>query len=316
MGVIVSAGPAMETQAMKLSPSWSLLGCTALLPVAAMAANPTPANEPAAQVQTPPPGTPESTATTKTGEVTVQQPAPQVHVAQPQPRVTVRQAAPEIIVRQAPPAIAVQMPQPEIIVRMPKPEVSVAAPPPQVSVTENKPQIQVEAAKPNVNVTPQQQAANVQTQEARPTIRYEQTGQPQVFVKSAPGQPQIRYEEMTGSATGPTAAAETTGANAQQIKVAQLTKADVYDEKGNKIGRADHVVQDRSGSMSVVIGHNEALGGKDVMLPLSSTYWSGDRLVIRGVTVDQLKSMPQWTASDQNVKELDANQSVPVSTRA
>lgn len=297
-----------------------LLGCTALLPVAGIAADPTTPPTPTTQVQPPPPpGQPVPGTTTQTGEIRVQQPAPQIHVTQPQPTVSVRQPAPEIIVRQPPPVISVQIPQPEIIVRMPKPEVNVSAPPPQVAVSENKPQVQVEAAKPQVNVSGQQQAANVQMQEAKPAVRYEQTGQPQITVNRGSGQPQIRYEEM--AATGQLPAAQpgepgTGMANAEPVKVSQLQNAELYGEQDKKFGKIDRVVQDATGKTSIVIGHIDGMGGKDIVMPLNNVFMSGDRLVIRGLTDEQAKALPRWTGNDRNVKELDADQSVPVATHA
>lgn len=211
---------------MKYSLFGALLGCTALLPAVAMAAEPP---TPPAQVQ--PPAAVEKTVpggTAQTGEITVQQPPAQVHVTQPQPSVAVRQANPEVIVRQPPPTVTVQIPQPEIIVRMTKPEVSVTTPPPQVSVNEAKPQVQVETAKPQVNVSAQQQAANVQMlQEGRPTVRYEQTGEPKVVINRAEGQPQIRYEQVAETGKQPGMPAGAANDKAFATKAAQGGLAEV-----------------------------------------------------------------------------------------
>lgn len=212
---------------MKCATVSMLVCCTA--PPAAITADPT--SFPPTTTQVP---------ATATGDAGATQRA-QVHVTQP-----VGQPAPEIIVRQPPPTIAVQMPQPEIIMRMPKPETTVATPPSQVSVSESKREAQVDAAKPNVNVTPRQQG-NVQTPESRPSIPYEQTGYPEVVVKSAPGQPQTRFEETSGAVRGQPPAAGTAGPGAPsfvQVSASDLRKAEVYDSSGNKVGRVDHVGMD------------------------------------------------------------------------
>ncbi len=283
---------------MKPSLFGALLGCTALFPALAMAAD----------TQPPAP------ATTQTGEVTVQQPAPRVHVSQPEPKVTVRQPKPEIIVRQPAPVIAVKIPQPQIIVRMPKPEVSVATPQPQISVSEAKPQVQVQTAKPQVNVMAAQQSANVEMQQARPVVRYEQTGKAKVFVKRPEGQPTVRYEQMT-AANGPSAAQQG-AANTQQVKVSELLHTEAYDANGNKLGKVDGVVQNNAGTASLVIGHGSALNGKEVLVPLNDVRMANGRLVIQGVTAQQLAGMPEWNANNRNMKQLKANQAVVVYTQA
>lgn len=153
-------------------------------------------------------------------EIHVQQQAPRVkvdraplnvRVQQPQPQVNVVQAQPQITIRQAPPTITVQQPQPEIIVRMPEPEVNVSMPQPRVSV--DRPPIdvttlppeqrgaaqaiqQAEQVPPKVTV---QRAAPVEPHvqlSGRPSLRFEQTGEPRVVYQRAEGQPRVRVEPM------------------------------------------------------------------------------------------------------------------------
>jgi hypothetical protein len=111
-------------------------------------------------------------------------------VQQPQPSVTVRQAKPEIIVRIPPPVITVHQPQPEIVVRMPEPDVNVAMARPEVQVTIPQPQVQVQA--------PGSQAT-VQVERQEPNVRIERTGEPQIVVRQAEGEPQIRFEPVGGA---------------------------------------------------------------------------------------------------------------------
>lgn len=283
--------------------------------------------------------------------VRVDQASPQVTVQQPQPRVTVNQAQPEILVRQPQPTVTVDIPQPEIIVRMPEPDVNVAMTQPQVQVRQPQPQVQVqqprqqaqvevERSQPQVQVMQQPQSndrSNVQVQQAQgqPQVRYERA-EPRVVVNQPQGEPQIRIERMDESqqasaqgqegqqqAAAPNQAGvaagqqEATGAlpAGQALSVSRVTDMNLYNARGNELGDVERVVQGQDGQQFIVIGAGGFLGigERDVAIPTDRVAMQGNRLVIRGVTEDEIRAMPPFERNNRNFRDLDANQQVQIS---
>ncbi|MGO4573293.1 DUF4142 domain-containing protein [Microvirga sp. 2TAF3] len=272
--------------------------------------------------------------------VRVDQASPQVMVQQPQPQVTVNQAQPEITVRQPQPTVTVDIPQPEITVRMPQPDVNVAMAQPQVQVRQpqpqvqiqqpqQQPQVQVERAQPKVEVQQQANAEpKVQMQQAQgqPTVHYERA-EPRVVVNQPQGQPQVRIERM---GEGEQAAAtpqqqqqqaavsspQATGAlpSGQAIAVSRVTDMNLYNARGNELGDIERVVQGSDGKQYIVIGAGGFLGigERKVAIPTERVAMQGDRLVIQGVTEDQIRSMQPFDNSNRNFRELDKNQQVQI----
>lgn len=256
-------------------------------------------------------------------------------VQQHQPRITVHQQPPEIIVRQAAPTITVQQPQPEIIVRMPEPDVDVAMPRPKVDI--NRPQVAVQP--------PRQQAqVEVQPQDRKPNVRVEKVGQPRLVYQQAPGKPQIRYEGVSSGGhaqpqaqTGSTAPergatdeerrrararlgvgqpnaqpGEGQDAATQRLPVDAVEDLAVYNMRGEKLGDVEEVVADAQNRRRIVIGHGGFLGiGEDeVAFPVERFGYRGDRLVIRGVTDDDIEQMAEYRDTPTDYRELAENDSV------
>jgi predicted outer membrane protein/sporulation protein YlmC with PRC-barrel domain len=265
---------------------------------------------------------------------------PRVTVRQQQPQVTVNQAQPEIIVRQPQPTVRVDIPQPEIIVRMPEPDVNVAMAQPQVQVQQprpqvqvvqpqQQPQVQVDRAQPQVTVQRQASAdPNVQVQQAegQPTVRYERAP-PRVIVNQAPGQPSVRIERMgenQQTAAAPqqqqqqaaVSSPQATGAlpGGQAIAVSRVTDMDLYNARGNELGDVERVVQGQDGKQYLVVGAGGFLGigERKVAIPTDRVAMQGDRLVIQGVTEDQIRAMQPFDDNNRNFRELDNNQQVQV----
>jgi len=275
--------------------------------------------------------------------VRVEQAAPQVTVQQPQPNVTVRQPNPEILVRQPAPTVTVNIPQPEIIVRMPQPEVNVAQAQPQVNVRQAQPNVQVvQPQQPQVQVTPaqpqvavQQQSGaqpNVQIQQAegQPQIRYERA-EPQITVNQAQGQPNVRVERADGqpaqgaqtqqptttqtqtaatatqpAATGTVAAG--TGA-ARQFSVRELEDMNVYNARDNQLGEVEDVLIGPNNQTYLVVGFGGflGLGERRVVLPLDRFQLQNDRLIVQGMTEDQLKALPAYTRGAQGYRAAETD---------
>jgi sporulation protein YlmC with PRC-barrel domain len=278
----------------------------------------------------------------------VDQGAPQITVQQQQPQVTVRQPQPEIMVRQPSPTVTVDIPQPEIIVRMPRPEVNVAMaqpqvqvnqPPPQVQVTQppQQPQVEVKPAQPQVNV--EQSSASVQVQESntQPTVHYERA-EPKIVVNQPQGQPQVRFEQADSNRQGgpqENAASETnrqqmattgtaantgpapTTASGQAIPVSRIRNMVVYDAKGTKVGDVERIVQSQDGKRELVVGVGGflGLGERRLAIPAENVSMRGDRLLLEGLTEEQLKRMPAIERNSRELRDVEGNATIELSSR-
>jgi hypothetical protein len=88
----------------------------------------------------------------------------------------------------------------------------------------------------------------------------------------------------------------------------------LYNARNEQLGDVERVVQGRDDKAYVVIGHGGflGLGEKKVALPLERVALRGDRLIIQGMSDDQIKAMPAWNSNDREMRELDRNQQVPI----
>jgi len=255
--------------------------------------------------------------------IQVQQASPQVTVQQPQAQVTVRQAQPEILVRQPQPTVTVDIPQPEIILRMPRPEVNVAQAQPQVEVRQAQPQVvvQPQQAQPNVQVQGANTQPNVQVQGAdqQPVVRYERS-EAKVVVNQPQGQPNVRVEHQADRAGAPgtqqRVANQTGSLNAGALTVARVNSLNLYSRENENLGDVERVVQGQDGKQYLIIGSGGflGLGEKRVAIPAERVAVNGDRLVVQGITNDQIKAMPTFDRNDRSYRELDANQAVQISS--
>ena len=274
--------------------------------------------------------------------VRVQQASPQVTVQQEQPQVTVRQPQPEIFVRQPAPTVTVDIPQPEITIKMPRPDVNVAMvqpqvevkqAPPQVHVTElQQPQVQVQkAAGSRVNVEQSGTPPKVQVQEEgnAPTVHYERAD-PHIVVNQAKGEPTVHIQQAGGpqqegakqqsAGVQPAGHQEpaTTGAVPRQnITVSRLKNAELYSERGSRLGVMERVVQSDDGKRHLVVGMGGFLGvgEKHVMIPAEDVALRGDRFVAEGLTDDQLKKMPSWDSNNRDFHDIEGNAVIQISSR-
>ena len=272
----------------------------------------------------------------------VEQAPPQVTVQQQQPQVTVRQPQPDITVRQPAPTVTVDIPQPEIVIRMPKPEVNVATlqpqvhvnqPPPRVQVTQppQQPQVEVQPAEAQVKVQQQASAApNVQVQDSntQPTVHFERA-EPKVVVNQAQGQPQIRIEredakpQTTASdrdrtaATTPAAPSTSSPTTSSMIQASRVKNMVVYNEKGARLGEVERIVQAQDGKQQLIVGVGGflGLGERRVAIPSGDVAMRGDRLILQNVTEEQLKRMPPVDRNSRELRDIDSNATIELSSR-
>jgi predicted outer membrane protein/sporulation protein YlmC with PRC-barrel domain len=281
--------------------------------------------------------------------VTVRQPQPEIIVRQPQPTVTIDIPQPEIVVRMPNPDVNVAMAQPEVQVDQPAPQVRVAEPQsqPRVQVERGNPQVRVEqpeGAEPRVNVQRADGQPNVRYERAEPRVVVNQAqGQPKVrYERSTEAQADARDRvptdpsrmtpaqmreraEVTGERAnepGRTTTATTTGATpatgagaaGSAVTASQLTSMNLYNARGNELGDVERVVGDADGRTYVVVGAGGFLGigERNVAISLDQVAIQGDRLIIRGVTEDQIKAMPAFDRNDRRFREVAGNQRIQI----
>ena len=269
---------------------------------------------------------------------------PQIVVRQDAPNVSVQQGRPQITVRQGPPRITVEQPQPEIIVRMPEPNVDVTRSRPQVTVRLPEPRVSVEQ-RGQENVT-------VSRSEQEPQVRFERTGEPQVVVRQAQGQPRVRYERMEDQATGSTNnarmnesrmndQARNAGADSdrswveeaegrlgdqraglgageatrQNMQVSRLVSQAIYNARGEQLGEIEQVLLDPTDDRRFVLlssGGFLGLFEDRVALPVERLRLEGERLVVRGLTRNEIEEMPNWRNRIPNRRTLRGDETVSV----
>lgn len=264
--------------------------------------------------------------------------APQVFVQQATPEINITQGQPEVIVRQAPPTITIEMPQPEIVLRMP---------PADVNVSLAKPEVRVTMPEPQVTIAQPEMAPQAMVQRGQPKVTYERTGDPKLVFNQAQGQPQVRIEQMnqndstqaaadnttgSGDQTAPAAgtstsvqnqtaaaqnqtpasAGETTGSIATPTRAfvtTDLEGKNVYNLRGDNLGEIQDVFQGPGSKvfMLVEFGGFLGLGERRVLLPAENFAWRGDRLLIPGMSEEELKAQAAWNENSQGYAAVDNN---------
>jgi sporulation protein YlmC with PRC-barrel domain len=274
--------------------------------------------------------------------VTVRQPNPEILVRQPAPTVTVNIPQPEIIVRMPQPEVNVAQAQPQVDVRQAQPNVQVTQPTqPQVQVTPAQPQVvqQQVGGQPNVQVQQAEGQPQIRYERAEPQVTVNQTqGQPNVRIERAEGQPaqgaqtqqpattaqvpappappatapapattqtQTAATSTQPSATGTVAAG--TGAARQFSSVSELENMNIYNARGNQLGEVEDVLIGPNNQTYLVVGFGGflGLGERRVVLPLDRFQLQNDRLVLAGMTEDQLRTLPAYTTGAQGYRPAE-----------
>ena len=72
---------------------------------------------------------------------------------------------------------------------------------------------------------------------------------------------------------------------------------DVYNARGNQLGEVDDVLIGPGNQVNLVVAYGGflGLGERKVMLPLDRFQFQNNRLVIPGMTEDQLRAQPAFT---------------------
>ena len=88
---------------------------------------------------------------------------------------------------------------------------------------------------------------------------------------------------------------------------------DLHNERGDRLGDVERVLQSADGKFHIVIGAGGFLGmrERDVRIPLDDGVTiRSDRLVIKGLTDDRVKAMPAFDSSDRSYRNLARNAKV------
>jgi sporulation protein YlmC with PRC-barrel domain len=151
----------------------------------------------------------------------------------------------------------------------------------------------------------------------QPDEREARSGASQSHVGAPLGQrdPQSASGSPAGAGAKPNdVAAPAKSATGQAIPVSRLKSMHLYNERGDKLGDVEQVVQSSDGNFHIVIGAGGFLGlrERDVRIPLARVTLRRNGLVIHGLTDDQVKVMPVFDRSDRTYRDLGRNTTVPV----
>jgi sporulation protein YlmC with PRC-barrel domain len=187
----------------------------------------------------------------------------------------------------------------------------------------------------------QQQAgtgANVQIQESdtQPTVHFERA-EPKVVVNQPQGQPKIRVEqedakppgrttaesnrERTAATTPPTVSSPgspTAGVKpGSPIPASRIKNMVVYNEKGARLGEVERIVQAQDGKQHLIVGVGGflGLGERRVAVPSGDVAMRGDRLILENITEEQLKRMPPVDRNSRELRDIDGNATIELSSR-
>lgn len=281
-------------------------------------------------------------------EVTVRRHSPQVSVRQPQPQISVRQAPPTVTIQQPPPEIIVRMPRPDVNVESARPQVSVNVQRPRIRFqqSDSEPrvrfeqqdsedrQVEFQRAQPKVDYERTGQPRVVyQQSESEPKVRYQsqsETEGKRSGTQSERSRPQSErnaqqsddqdWSREARRLTEDDAATEasTTGsrgnAQARSITAERLTEMDIYNARGQNLGSVDDVIVSDAGRTYVVLAHGGFLGmfEDEVALPLERLRYRGDRIVVSGLTEQEISDMPDWETRVPNHQSVDDSQSLQI----
>lgn len=133
---------------------------------------------------------------------------------------------------------------------------------------------------------------------------------PQAPLEPAASPVQAQGEPMTA---GNAVAAPIASGNA--VAVSRLITMDLHNDRGDRLGDVERVVQSADGKFHIVIGTGGFLGmrERDVRIPLDDGVTiRNDRLVIKGLTDNQVKAMPAFDSGSRRYRNLARDATVRI----
>lgn len=283
--------------------------------------------------------------------VTIDQPPPEIVVHMPQPQVDVQDRDPRVSVNVPPPQVHVEQQGGSARVQVQSrsddaAQVQYERARPQVKFertgeprvvyrpTEQEPKVRYESERQEAASTRQQQAASSRSGSTAQSSDA-QTGARQSATARREGQDEQSWrdrarqltsaEETSSTTTGRAKSEESAGANATEgaeaadsatlMLVSRINDMPVYNARGQKLGEVEEVVVDESTNARFVIlasGGFLGLFQDEVALPLERFRASGDRLVVSGLTDQDIDNMQDWEDRLPNSSVLDDAQSVRI----
>jgi predicted outer membrane protein/sporulation protein YlmC with PRC-barrel domain len=291
---------------------------------------------------------PEVTVRRQSPEVSVRQPRPQITVRQAPPTVTIQQPPPEVIVQMPRPDVNVQSPRPQVSVDVQRPQIRFqeSDSEPRVRFQQQASdgrQIEFERGQPEVDYQRTGQPRVVyQQSDSEPRVRYQSQAQSgtegqrsrnQSDRDATDGQRSRNQSErnaqqsdnrdwatearrLTEDDTATEAATTGSGGTAQSrsLTAEQLTDLDIYNARGENLGSIDDVIVSAAGRNYVVLAHGGFLGmfQDEVALPLDRLRYRGDRIVVSGLTEQEISDMPDWETRVPNHQSVDDAQTLQI----
>ena len=266
--------------------------------------------------------------------ITIDQPAPEIIVRMPDPNVQLSNLRPQVEVRQAEPQVRVEQQQAGLDIRTPEGE-------PQIRVQRQSPNVEYDAAQPQIDFEMVGEPQIRFSQTGEPQVRFEQLDQQDTAATQQQGQQgqqfgdgqQVSQSEMTGSigqenqaiprdAQGEvdvialiTLDSDRQAAGQQQAMLSSdIVGENVYNGNNVDLGTIDTLVS-ADGVNYAVLGTDSILsdGQNAIVLPLANIEREGNRLVLRGLTDQELAELRNY--DDSRARELSSNAQVNVATR-
>ena len=278
--------------------------------------------------------------------VTIDQPPPEVVIHMPPPNVDVQDREPKVSVNVPPPQVNVEQQERSARVQVQgrsdeAAQVQYERARPQVKFerageprvvyrpTEQEPKVRYESDRHSAANTRQQQAAGprsgntAQSSDAQTeaqqsaTARGERQGEQNWRDRAR----QLTAAEETGSTTTGRGKSDRRAENtdtqgaATLILVSRINDMPVYNARGQKLGEVEEVVVDENTNTRFVIlasGGFLGLFQDEVALPVDRFRARGDRLVVSGLTDQDIDNMQDWEDRLPNSSVLDDAQSVRI----
>jgi hypothetical protein len=80
----------------------------------------------------------------------------------------------------------------------------------------------------------------------------------------------------------------------------------VYNARGEQLGDVEKVILGRDNRQYIVIGHGAflGLGEKQIVLHPENVRLAGDRLLVRDLTEDQIRALPEWNWPSETYQDV------------
>ena len=105
-------------------------------------------------------------------------------------------------------------------------------------------------------------------------------------------------------------------APAHSMIVSALTAKDLMGAQDDKVGDIERVVESNADKKSYLVASRGGFFGlfeTEVLVPLENVTVQGGRILLRDLTVEQLKALPKYTSDGDSYQELEGTQMITLS---